>query len=171
MKITERMQGDHKTFKKMMTELDALVASSLDASAVRRLIRLVELFADHLIIHSWGEQTFFYPMALKAVVAKGRSSSLSPNYMDTLEEEHQAIENLISRLEKEVKASPPSSAWPKTYALFCEKILDHMRKEEEELFPLSEQLLGKSQLETLSLELERHRAEAPKARFHFGLNK
>ena len=41
-----------------------------------------------------------------------------------------------------------------------------MKKEEEELFPLSEKMLGVEKLEELSQTLEKHRNDAPKVRLH-----
>jgi hypothetical protein len=41
-----------------------------------------------------------------------------------------------------------------------------MRKEEDELFPESERVLGADRLVELSHELERHRGEAPKVQMH-----
>jgi len=83
-----------------------------------------------------------------------------------LDHEHKTIDGYVERLEGEVKAQPIVSTWPQSYALFSHGLLSHMKREEEELFPESERVLGISRLVELSDEIERHRSEAPKVRMH-----
>lgn len=118
-----------------------------------------------MVVHAWFEDNFYYP-----AVRKGLSSAsvppLTPAYMDHLEHEHKTIDGYLDRLEQEVASEPIAPSWPQTYALFHHGLRLHMKKEEEELFPASERLLGSARLEELSQEMERRRAEAPKARLH-----
>lgn len=165
MKITERLAGDHETFRKIMAELDAISAYPADESVRRRLIRLVELFVDHLLIHAWGEENFYYP-AVRRSAATTPDSVMTADFMDRLNREHEEIDRRLVQLENEVKARPIAAGWPQTYRLFSRDLIAHMRAEEEELFPASEARLGEKALEKLSLELEKHRSEAPKARPH-----
>lgn len=164
MKITDRLVGDHKTFRKMLGELELVVNQPANQRDQRRLVRLVELFADHLMLHAWCEDTFYYP-AVRAVIPRA-PAPLTVSYMDHLDQEHRTVDGYLERLEQEVKAEPPVFSWPQTYALFSKGLLAHMKKEEEELFPLSEKLLGAAELEKLSLELERNRSKAPAVRMH-----
>ncbi len=164
MKITDRLIGDHKTFRKMLADLNAL-CSAPEAADQGRLVRLAELFKDHLAIHSWFEDAFYYP-AVRQGLDLGLEPGITPSYLDELEREHRSIDGHISRLEGEVKSQPVFTSWPKTFALFKAGLQEHMRREEEELFPASERLLGTEQLEDLSAKMERRRAEAPKIRRH-----
>ena len=164
MKITDRLVGDHKTFRKMLADLDAIADVKPAARDSRRLIRLVELFVDHLMLHAWCEDTFYYPVIRGAL--PGAPAPITANYMDHLDNEHHTVDGYLERLEREVKANPPVASWPQTYALFSKGLLAHMKKEEEELFPLSEQFLGTPKLEEISKELEKHRAQAPAVRLH-----
>jgi len=164
MKITDRLVGDHKTFRKMMGDLNALADQTPGERNRPRLVRLVELFQDHLILHAWCEDVFYYPVIRQALPQA--PPPLNVAYMDHLDKEHQAVDGYIAQLEVDVKSQPPAAAWPQTYALFSKGLSSHMKKEEEELFPLSEQLLGPRRLEEISLELERQRASAPKIRLH-----
>lgn len=164
MKITDRLIGDHKTFRKMLADLGVL-CSVPEAADQRRLVRLAELFNDHLVIHAWFEDTFYYP-----AVRQGLDPTVEPHitlaYLEELEEKHRAIDGHIARLEVEVKSRPLLAGWPGTYALFHSGLQAHMKKEEDRLFPASERLLGARRLEDLALEMERRRAEAPKIRRH-----
>jgi len=164
MNITDRLVGDHKTFHKMLQDLDHVADAPPSRRETLRLVRLVELFKDHLMLHAWVEDTFYYP-----VIRQNLSSAappLSVAYMDHLDQEHRTVDGYLDRLEGEVKAGPPIPAWPQTYALFAKGLLAHMKKEEEELFPLSEKLLGFDLLEAISQELEKRRKEAPAVRLH-----
>lgn len=162
MKITERLVGDHKTFQRMIRDLDALADQPPGQREARKLIRLVELFKDHLMLHAWAEDRFYYPL-LRSGIAHA-PAPISTAYMDHLDEEHKTVDGYLARLEEEVKAGV--ATWPQTYALFSKGLAAHMRKEEGELFPLSEQWLGAERLEEASQELERRRSEAPRVRRH-----
>jgi len=148
----------------MLADLDAIAGAPPSQRETPRLVRLVELFKDHLMLHAWAEDTFYYP-----VIRQNLSSAPSPlsvSYMDHLDHEHRTIDGYLDRLEGEVKTGPPIPTWLQTYALFAKGLLAHMKKEEEELFPLSEKLLGADRLEAISQELEKRRKEAPAVRRH-----
>lgn len=160
MKITDRFIGDHKTFRKLLGEIDLLAASP--SPDRKRLIRLVELFVDHLILHAWGEETFYYP----AVAARAEKPPLTRAYMTLLDEEHAVVDRVARRLESEARRVPLDAEWKASFAEFRKGLSDHMEKEESELFPLSETLLGVEALEEISRVLETRRSEAPKIRIH-----
>lgn len=162
MKITDRFIGDHKTFRKMMGDIRAIAETPAAERDQRKLVRLTELLRHHLVIHSWFEDEFYYP-AMRETFLNNRMPPLTDAYMCTLEEEHKAIDGSLDRLEREVRADP-AGAWPQAFAAFFHGLSSHMRKEEEELFPASVKLLGDAGLERLSLEMERHRSDAPKVR-------
>lgn len=164
MKITDRLVGDHRTFRKMLAELDGIAAQPPSQRDGRCLIRVVELFKDHLMLHAWCEDLFYYPAVRQALPRA--SPPLTISYMDHLDEEHRTVDGYLGRLEEEVKTNPLTMAWPQTYALFSHGLLAHMKKEEEELFPISETLLGATKLEEISQALERRRHEAPAVRLH-----
>lgn len=163
-KITDRLIGDHKTFRKMLFELGQLAGDPVGPSEAARLVRLAELIKDHQTIHSWAEDHFFYP-AVRAVLPKA-PAPLCFRYMDQLDDEHEAIEAALDRLERQVRHHPPAPGWSDTYALFFHELQTHMKKEEEDLFPLSERLLGDKALEQLSRTLEENRHQAPPIRLH-----
>jgi hemerythrin-like domain-containing protein len=164
MKITNRLIGDHLTFRRMLRDLDVLADQSAGQRDIGRLIRIVELFKDHMMLHAWCEDVFYYPVVREALPRA--TPPLTVAYMDHLDQEHQSVDGYLERLENEVKLQPPSVTWPQTYALFAKGLQAHMKKEEEELFPLSEALLGAARLEEISQELERRRREAPAVRIH-----
>lgn len=164
MKITDRFVGDHKTFRKLIRDLGLMAGAKPAEWDKKRLIRLVELFKDHLILHSWGEETFYYP-AVRARVPD-KSPVVDKAYMDRLDKEHNSVDGTMDQLERQVKETPVAMEWPRTFQSFVDGLVAHMEKEENELFPFSEGLLGVAGLEELSDELERRRREAPAIRRH-----
>src|SRR5260370_10963418 len=99
MKITDRLVGDHLTFKKMVRDLEAMADQGPPERDGRRLIRLVELLKDHLTLHAWCEDTFYYPPVRQA--PKPAGSPLTPAYMDHLDSEHRTVDGYLDRLETE----------------------------------------------------------------------
>lgn len=164
MKITDRFIGDHKTFQKLIRDISSLAGKKPAEWDSKRIIRLVELMKDHLVLHAWGEETFYYPVVKEKIPING--PLINTAYMEHLDEEHKVIDRLVDQLELQVKESPMSARWPDTYQAFIIKLADHMEKEENEMFPFSEGLLGKNGLAELSNELERRRHEAPAIRRH-----
>lgn len=163
MKITDRFIGDHKTFRKLMKDIES-IQNPNDEAERRRLIRLVELFVDHLLLHAWGEETFYYPAVGKA--AASEKTVPDPVYMKLLDDEHRAIDSVLNDVEKMVKEPTIPSEWRSKYDAFKQHLVAHMGKEEELLFPLSEELLGKEMLEKISDTLEKNRSKAPAIRIH-----
>ncbi len=165
MKITDRLVGDHKTFRKMLADIEVIHKQPPVDRDAKKLIRIVELFKDHLMLHAWFEDQFYYPAIVKDI-ERFSQGPITRVYVNHLDHEHKTIDGYVDRLEVEVKSQPPVSTWPQTHSLFSHGLQSHMKKEEEELFPESERVLGASRLVELSDEIERHRSEAPKVRMH-----
>lgn len=165
MKITDRLVGDHKTFRKMLTTINEIKDAPAPSKDIKKLIRMVELFKDHLIIHAWFEDEFYYP-AVSQKIDNFSGGPINRQYMAHLENEHKTIDGYVDKLEEEVKKDPIVSTWPQTFALFSLGLSSHMKKEEDELFPESEKVLGERTLIDLSNKIEKHRSEAPKVRSH-----
>jgi iron-sulfur cluster repair protein YtfE (RIC family) len=163
MKITDRFIGDHKTFRKLIKDID-LIDNLGDEKERRKLIRAVELFVDHLLLHAWGEETFYYPVVGKAAAAS--STVADSAYMKLLDDEHHIIDTALQDVERMVKAPAIPAEWRSKYDQFKKHLLAHMAKEEEEFFPLSEKLLGQEGLENISQTLEKNRSKAPAIRIH-----
>src|SRR5690349_12451511 len=106
----------------------------------KKLIRLVELFVDHLLLHAWGEETFYYPEVANAAAAANAMADAA--YMKLLDDEHHSIDAILRDVERMVKEPATRPDWRAKYDLFKKGLLSHMAKEENEFFPLSEKLLG-----------------------------
>jgi hemerythrin-like domain-containing protein len=165
MKFTDRLIGDHKTFRKMIADIEEIYRQVPDQRDGKKLVRTVELFKSHLLIHAWAEDRFYYP-AISKEIERFKGSPINSAYMNHLDHEHKTVDGYLDRLLEEVRSQPIVRSWPQTFALFQHGLSAHMRKEEEELFPESERVMGADRLIELSHELERHRGEAPKVQMH-----
>lgn len=165
MKFTDRLIGDHKTFRKMIADIEEMLRQGPDQRDPKKLVRTVELFKSHLLIHAWAEDRFYY-LAISKELTRFQGGPINAAYMSHLDHEHKTVDGYLARLEEEVKSQPIVRSWPQTFALFQHGLVAHMRKEEEELFPESERVMGIESLVELSAEIERHRSEAPKVRMH-----
>ena len=153
MKITDRFVGDHKTFRKLMADIRAILADESPPAAADRLPRLLLLLRDHLLIHGWAEETFFYPVIAGRVAETG--SGIDRRYMAALDAEHGVIDDVVERLDIARDLS--------AFDAFAAALNAHMEKEERGLFPFAETLLGAEALERMSTEAEKRRKqEAPR---------
>jgi iron-sulfur cluster repair protein YtfE (RIC family) len=161
MKITDRLAGDHKTFRKLVRDIDTVTEQPPPARDRARLAHLARLLLDHLRVHAWFEDTFYYP-AVRAVLADAPApAAVDHAFLAHLEHEHKTLDGYAVRLDAETAAAAPPPAWPQTFALLMSGLENHMRREEETLFPFSEERLGTDALERLADEMERRRNEAP----------
>lgn len=159
MKITDRFVGDHKTFRKLIGDLDRMPARLENETDQRRVVRLVELFVDHLMLHAWGEEIFFYPKLAEA------GDAFEPQAARRLTHEHGDIDEGARQVEGEAR-KPAGGEWRAHYDRFKADLVAHMTEEEQKLFPTCERILGAPALEAMSSELERRRREAPPVRRH-----
>jgi hemerythrin-like domain-containing protein len=163
MKITDRFMGDHKTFRKLISDINQVAAQTPNEWDQKRLVRLVELLKDHFVLHGWGEEVFYFSAVAARISDKG---PINKSYLARMSDEHKTLDDAIDELERKVKSKLISHEWPKNYQRLVTDFVAHMDKEESELFPFSEGLLGVAGLEEISNELERRRREAPSIRRH-----
>lgn len=159
MKIIDRFVNDHQAFRKLIRDIGQEAGKNPDEWDQKRIIYLVELFKDHLIIHAWKEETFYVPAVRASLPAGG--SIVTKVTMDQLDAEHQVVDGLMDQLERQVRERPMSPSWRTTFQSFIDGLSAHMEKEETELFPFSEGLLGKERLEAMANELNQRKSEAP----------
>src|SRR5690242_14377015 len=129
MKITDRMLEDHKTFRKIIAEINLVIEAPAPSRDQQRLIRLMEIFKDHLKLHAWSEDTFYYDV-VRTQVIKTPLPPLTIDYMDSLLNDHRRIDESLDLLQKGLGTPSFPGTWPQLYASFCRSLLIHMKKEE-----------------------------------------
>ena len=106
-----------------------------------------------VLTHAWFEDNVFLP-------AFKNEPLLVKIYLDELHEEHKHIEffaRLIRRTA--MSASKELDAYMKQFRAILE---NHLKKEEDALFPLAEKILDNEGMNRLSAEMERRQEEASK---------
>ncbi len=157
MKITDRLLADHKAFRKLLDDVEAVVRTAPSARDNVHLRKTLALLRRTILFHAWVEDHVYFPAAGRAL------PSLPEAFLPHLSREHQALDGYMERLETQVKASPPAMSWPQTFALLASGLRGHFKREEEDLFPSADAALGEGALEALSAEADRRKGEAPSA--------
>ncbi len=106
-----------------------------------------------VLTHAWFEDEIFLP-------AFRNEPLLVKTYMDELYEEHKHIEFFAQLIRKtDAHASKELDAYTKQFRAILE---NHLKKEEDALFPLAEKILNSEGMHKLSAEMERRQQEASK---------
>lgn len=141
MGLTSQLRADHAEFAVLGREIEAILRSSAPGHDREHLAGLVKKFQVRLDEHSRLEDDVFYP-AVRGVM--GRSVLIDQKYMDHLDNEHRSIDGHLAKLVEQVTAPKLMLGWGQTFAIFSVGLRSHMRREEEELFPEAERLLGEA---------------------------
>ena len=110
----------------------------------RRGKGLNSLFAqlkNELELHMIGEEEFFYPVLQEH----------KEMYAQTLEarEEH----HVVSLILDELSAMPKDAQWFAKLAVLRENVENHIAKEEQDIFPVAEEIIDPGQAELMGLNM------------------
>lgn len=141
MKATQLLMVDHE---QMMTMLDMLASSDLEASGVALFWKI----KDALELHTEIEETIFYP-ALESFAQTG--SLINHSYR-----EHWELTDLLAEM------TPGESSWDDQVSKLRGLVTKHADKEESELFPQAESLLGEKGLVRMGEEIQKLKSEQPR---------
>lgn len=139
MNAIKTLRDDHKTLRGLFAQIDVVDAraSEMKQGVIRQLLMEVEL-------HSRIEEELFYPALDKT------TDSQLQGLLVSCRDAHKEADELVSKLSEN---SPDEEIRSLVTALE-----EHMVEEEEELFPLAEQLLG-SELDALGEKIVARRRE------------
>jgi hemerythrin-like domain-containing protein len=142
-KATDSLLSDHKMIRKL------LEAFHTDNPRFADIAKTMERVA---LTHAWFEDTVFLP-ALK------KEPLLVKAYIDELYDEHEHIELVLQLIRKtDISSTVELTAYVRQFRAIME---NHLKKEEDALFPLAEQVLDNEGMNNLSAEMERKQKEAP----------
>jgi iron-sulfur cluster repair protein YtfE (RIC family) len=139
--LTDRLRQDHQEFFQLGRAIETILRTPpprIDRAQLRDLVRTFQLKLD---AHSRLEDEEFYPAVRRVLTS---STRLTPSFMDHLDNEHDKIEKHLAKLIEQVSAPRLVLGWGQTFAVFSVGLRAHMKREEEELFPEAERLLGGS---------------------------
>src|SRR5512143_595330 len=136
--ITEMLRAEHGLLRSMMQALDAWLAQSAPAPALReRAVMLSVGLEDHA---RREEQLLFEPLSTQ--------SSNARNWVDMMEIVHDEVRGLFEEI-----AASPRDPTDKLWTIL-QLTEEHFVKEEDEVFPLAENLIDFETLTQLAAAAE-----------------
>jgi iron-sulfur cluster repair protein YtfE (RIC family) len=141
-KATDSLLSDHKMIRKLLENWQP------DNPRYREISKTLERV---VLTHAWFEDVVFLP-------AFQNEPLLVKKYLDELYEEHKDIDYFLNLIRKTVGPKELSAATKQFRAI----LENHLRKEEDALFPLAEIVLDNDGLNNLSAEMEKRQSEAQK---------
>lgn len=141
-KATDALLSDHKMIRKLLESFRIDNPRYSDISLT--LSRVV-------LSHAWFEDNVFLP-AFQA------EPLLEKRYMDELYTEHKDIDHMLSLVRK-TQTPKELDAHMKQFRAILE---NHLKKEEDALFPIAESVLDCEGMNRLSADMERRQGEAQK---------
>lgn len=133
MRATQILMVDHEEADTMMNTLSSGDMGPHDAALFGRL-------KESLQLHSLLEEEIFYP-ALKGFSETKRL--IEDSYV-----EHEEVDKLLAEM------SPGNSSWDEQILELRQKVKRHAEKEERELFPKAELLLGDEELLRMGTKMQ-----------------
>ncbi|WP_299952579.1 hemerythrin domain-containing protein [uncultured Modestobacter sp.] len=141
--VLVRQRTDHEELDRLLLELDGTTGTDQER-VLRRIDRLV-------FSHAFAEETVLWPV-IRRVLPDGEALTLQ------VEEEHQEVNELVSRLET-IPHDDPSRAT--VLARLVEVLREDVRDEEDVMFPRLQQALDAKALRRLGLQWEIARRVSP----------
>ncbi|MBV9080593.1 MAG: hemerythrin domain-containing protein [Elusimicrobia bacterium] len=138
MTLLEQLLADHEEFRRLGRAIEAILRSPDGAQNAAQVEALVKEFQAKMRRHAHLEDDTLYPAMRRNM---GRSSFLDDLYLRHLDSEHHNIEEQLAKLHEQVSGRL-ALGWGQTFAIFSVGLKSHMRREEDELFPEAERLLG-----------------------------
>jgi hemerythrin-like domain-containing protein len=137
---------DHREVESLFTEFDSLEEGDEEDAE-----DIIEDACEELEIHDKLETEIFYP-AIRA--AAGEDEDIE-DLLDDAEDEHEAVRDLIEKLEE---MEPDDDARDALFTTLIEQVKHHVEEEETELFPKVKKLKGLD-LEALGAEMRERKVE------------
>ena len=151
MKATDVMREEHRVIKRVLLCLTAAADQAekgdmLDAESIRKMIEFFRGFADRC--HHGKEEARFFP------VARQRGVGCAPGNIDILLAEHEQGRSHVRAMAESLTAAEKGDSQAK--ARFCQNarqyvglLTEHIRKEDDCLFPTADKALTATDQEAL----------------------
>jgi hemerythrin-like domain-containing protein len=151
MKATEVMREEHRVIERVLQCLTAATdqaedGGTLDGASARKMIDFLRGFADRC--HHGKEEAKFFPLA------RQRGVGCAPGNIDILLDEHEQGRRHVRAMDESLAAAEKGDGQGK--ARFCQNarayvrlLTEHIRKEDDCLFPTADMLLTEEDQHTL----------------------
>lgn len=140
------LKDDHQRLEKLFKKYEDTTDR---AHATRR--KLVDKIIEELSVHSAIEEQVLYP------VSRDLSDRADEQTLESLEEHHVAKVTMAELM----KLDPSDERFHPKVTVLMESIRHHVEEEEQELFPMMREALGRNELQDLGEKLQQARGIAP----------
>jgi hemerythrin-like domain-containing protein len=152
-----RIRGQCATLLRLRSHVAALGADAAARTAARSVIRYFDTSARH---HHEDEERELFPALLEAMA--GSDPVCIRGLTDALADDHRRLDELWGALRAWLMAVQSGKALPPDDAIdaFVGLYERHAAREEQELFPMAERLLGAAELERIGQAMRMRRGVA-----------
>ncbi len=158
-KATEALKADHRVIEKVLAVLEKLTADPQALDAWNKAIDFIRNFADRC--HHLKEEKIFFP----ALEKKGIPRDGGPIGM--MLTEHEEGRGYVRAMAEALKGEvPPKTALVENARAYLSLLRDHIRKEDEILFNMADEVLSSEEQKNLLREFEEHEAKEVGAGIH-----
>lgn len=131
------LRDDHRHVQSIIEELEKTTAR---ATSKRK--ELLQTLKQELQIHEKVEEKLFYPVMKK-------DKEANPLIIEAYEEHH-LVDELLAKLED---TEFTDESWKAKLTVLKENLLHHIKEEEQEIFPIAREHLGKKRLQEMGEEM------------------
>ena len=142
------LKDDHKAVERLFKQFEKLVK---DEAAPARKRKVVDEIVEALAVHAAIEEMHFYPSV------RERCEELDDTVLEGLEEHH-VVKWTLSELED---MDPAHERFDAKVTVLMESVRHHVEEEEQEMFPLVREAMGRKALQELGAVLVDAKATAP----------
>jgi hemerythrin-like domain-containing protein len=158
MNAIELLLDDHREAIELVeflehADVDQLETASEATNPVQLHMTTFNKLKNALAVHTQIEEQIFYP----ALEGFDETRAIVESYYD----EHEDVDKILADLSK---FKPTDEWWIGKIRDLRENLYQHIDKEEKELFPLAERLLGEEKLQELSRQIEEMKNSRPAAK-------
>ncbi len=144
MSILDMLLEDHKLLVKNMENIIIVVIRPFFDCKNIELKKLFELFNKQFSTHHFVEEEIFYPTLLLSPYLRTR---ILKSYQF-----HDLIQNTINELR--ILPIEDNESWGSKFMVLREIILLHLKEEENEIFPVANEILPESEKELLAKKVQ-----------------
>lgn len=149
MTILQQLADDHAYFKETFSELDALASDPAEEETVLRASALIEKFRDRHRLHLHRESSVLFP-SLLGYLDQEKNHLTRSAIFHHMQEEHMEVGRKVYILEQDLVSRPLNAGWLHSFRELAESFMNHMKIEDETIFPVAAQVMPPEQLTAMS---------------------
>ena len=158
-KATEALKEDHRVIEEVLAVLEKLTAEPQALDAWNKAVDFIRNFADRC--HHLKEEKVLFP----ALEGKGIEREGGP--ISTMLMEHEEGRGYVRAMAGALKGEvPPKAALVENARVYLSLLRDHIRKEDDILFNMADEVLSSEEQKRLLREFEEHEAKEIGAGIH-----